>query len=196
MRDQMLDFVHMRTLRQSLMVPLAAAAQSKLDVARAKALHFSATMALMQHRASRTDAASALLAERFPATVPFDELARALGWPADAPSRVFELCIAGLADLHVAPLPIAPRPTKRPAARAVARWQAQRRPFVANLRHVGVRLADDCARALLPLCDGSRGVAELVAAVRASIPAAEAADPQAAVEKRLAQFASAALLTA
>ena len=193
-RDQMLDFVHARALRQSLMSAAPAAAQARLDVSRAAGLHFSGTMALIQRGAA--DAASALLAERFPATVPFDALSRALGWAADAPSRVFGLCIAGLADLHVAPLPIASRPTKRPSARAVARWQAQRRPFVANLRHVGVRLADDCARALLPLCDGSRSVADLVAAARTAIPASEAADPQAAVEKRLAQFASAALLEA
>jgi len=195
-RDQMLDFVHMRTLRQSLMVPAAAAARATFDVSRAADLNFSATMALMQQRARAADAASTLLAERFPATVPFDELARALGWPADAPSRVFGLCIAGVADLHVAALPIASRPTRRPAARAVARWQAQRRPFVANLRHVGVRLADDFARTLLPLCDGTRSVDALVAALRTAIPAAEAGDPRAAVEKRLAQFASAALLEA
>jgi SAM-dependent methyltransferase len=195
-RDQMLDFVHARTLRQSLMVPVEAASRAKLDVSRAAGLHFSATMAMVQQRERAADAASALLLERFPATVPFDELSRALGWPADAPSRVFALCIAGLADLHVAALPIASRPTRRPTARAVARWQAQRRPFVANLRHVGVRLADDCARALLPLCDGTRSIDALVAAVSPAIPAVEAADARAAIEKRLAQFASAALLVA
>ena len=78
----------------------------------------------------------------------------------------------------------------------MARWQATRRQFVANLRHVGVRLADDTARALLPLCDGNRTVPEIVAAARAALPAPEAADPRAAVERRLAQFASAALLEA
>jgi hypothetical protein len=46
----------------------------------------------------------------------------------------------------------------------------------------------------LPLCDGSRPIPELVAAVRQAVPAAESMNPQAAVEKRLAQFASAALL--
>jgi len=196
MRDQMLDFVHARTLRQSLMVPSAAAARADFDVSRAAGLHYSATMALVQQRARTSDAASALLVERFPATVPFDELSRALGWPANAPSRVFNLCVAGLADLHVAALPIASRPTRRPTARAVARWQAQRRPFVANLRHVGVRLADDCARALLPLCDGTRSIDALVMAASPAVPATEASDVRAAVEKRLAQFASAALLEA
>ena len=195
-RDQMLDFIHARTLRQSLMAPAAAASQAKLDVSRAAGLHYSATMGLMQHRARAADAASALLVERFPATVPFDELSRALGWPADAPSRVFGLCVAGLADLHIAALPIASRPTRRPTARAVARWQAQRRPFVANLRHVGVRLADDCARVLLPLCDGTRSIDALVAAAAPALPATEASDVRAAVARRLAQFASAALLEA
>ena len=200
-RDQMLDFVHARAFRQSLMVPHAAAAGAKLDVARAASLHFSATMALMQQRgrhAATSGALADLLAERFPATVPFDHLARLLPAQerAGAAARVFDLCIAGAADLHVAPLAIATRPGARPRASVVARWQATRRQFVANLRHVGVRLADDTARALLPLCDGNRTVPELVAAARAALPAPEAADPRAAVERRLAQFASAALLEA
>ena len=198
-RDQMLDFVHARTLRQSLMVPAALAAGARFDVARAASLHFSATMQMMQQRGTgRTDGAAALLAERFPATVPFHDLARALpaGERADAAARIFDLCIDGAADLHVAPLAIATRPSARPRASAVARWQATRRPFVANLRHVGVRLADDAARALLPLCDGTRPVVERVSAARSSLPAAEAADARAAVERRLAQFASAALLEA
>ena len=198
-RAQRLDFVHARSLRQSILVPPAAAAGARFDATRASALHFSATMGLMQARAAGgapSGHEAALLAERFPATVPFGELARASGW-SDATrtaERVLALGVDGLADLHAAPLAIATRPTARPRASAVARWQAPRRPFVANLRHVGVRLADDCARALLPLCDGTRPVAELVAAVRSAIPAAESGNAQAAVEKRLAQFASAALL--
>ena len=196
-RDQMLDFVHARMLRQSILVPPTAAVHASLDAARATGLHFSATMAMMQARPPSNDAA-AVLAERFPATVPFGELARALGWgdPATTAARVFALGIDGLADLHAAPLAIATRPTARPRAGAAARWQAQRRPFVANLRHVGVRLADDAARALLPLCDGTRGVAELAAALKPALPANEAADARTATERRLAQFASAALLEA
>ena len=59
-----------------------------------------------------------------------------------------------------------------------------------------MRLVDDCARALLPLCDGTRNVPELAAALRPAIPALEAGTPREAVERRLAQFASAALLRA
>ncbi|MEO8487302.1 MAG: class I SAM-dependent methyltransferase [Betaproteobacteria bacterium] len=199
-RDQMLDFVHARALRQSLLAAPAVAANARLDLAHAPSLHFSATMALMQQRGTGQAPASRavdLLAERFPTSVPFDALARALrSSGADAAPRIFELCIAGAADLHVAPLAIATRPTVRPRASAVARWQAQRRTFVANLRHVGVRLADDCARALLPLCDGKRSAAELAIALVGAVPAVEARDPRAAVERRLAQFASAALLEA
>ena len=199
-RDQMLDFIHARALRQSILVPPARAAAARLDPTRAASLHFSATMAMMQAQAGGppTHPAAALLAERFPATVPFGDLSRALGWPdpAQAATRVFDLCVEGLADVHAAPLAIATRSIRRPRASAVARWQAGRRPFVANLRHVGVRLADDCARALLPLCDGTRTVVELAAAVGPAIPAAEAADARHAVERRLAQFVSAALLEA
>ena len=46
------------------------------------------------------------------------------------------------------------------------------------------------------MCDGTRSVADLAVATRDAAPAAEAAQPQATVERRLAQFASAALLEA
>jgi len=48
----------------------------------------------------------------------------------------------------------------------------------------------------LPLCDGTRSIDALVAAAAPAVPATEASDVRAAVEKRLAQFASAALLEA
>jgi hypothetical protein len=197
----MLDFVHARALRQSILVPQGAAAGARLDAARATSLHFSATMAMMQAQAAGRPPegdVAARLAERFPATVPFGELARADGWnnPQRTAERAFALCVEGLADLHVAPLAIATRPSVRPRASAVARWQSTRRPFVANLRHVGVRLADDAARALLPLCDGTRDVDALLAGIAPTIPAAEADDPRMAVQRRLAYFASAALFEA
>jgi hypothetical protein len=101
-----------------------------------------------------------------------------------------------MADPYVDAIAVATRPSARPRAGAVARWQAARAPIVTNLRHVSVRLADDFARKLLPMCDGTRSVADLAVATRDAAPAAEAAQPQAAVERRLAQFASAALLEA
>ena len=202
-REQMLDFVHLRQMRQSLLVHAGLGNSAKRDARQVASLHFAATMAYMRHRlagGAAADPVGDLLAERFPASVPGSELVDALasrGVSADAaPARVLEAWEIGMADPYVDALAVATRPSARPRAGAVARWQAGRAPLVTNLRHVSVRLADDFARALLPLCDGTRPAADLAAATRDAVPAAEASNPQAAVERRLAQFASAALLEA
>lgn len=202
-REQMLDFVHLRQGRQSLLVHAGAGHPGTRDARQVAGLHFAATMAWMRQRLAgdaTPDPVGDLLAARFPASVPGRELVDALasqGVAADAaPGRVLDAWTRGMADPYVDALAVATRPTARPRAGAVARWQATRGTLVTNLRHVSVRLADDFARRLLPLCDGTRSAADLAAATRGAVPAAEAAQPQAAVERRLAQFASAALLEA
>ena len=202
-REQMLDFVHVRQMRQTLLVHRGLGQPGRRDARAVAKLHFAATMAYMRHRMAGSAAADPVgdrLASRFPASVPGGELVDALvasGVAADAaPARVLEAWTTGLADPYVDPIGLATRPSAKPRVAALARWQASRGPLVTNLRHVSVRLADEFARALLPLCDGTRTAAELAAVAGGAVPAAEAAAPQAAVERRLAQFASAALLDA
>jgi len=203
-REQMLDFVHLRQVRQSLLVHAGSGNPGARDARQVAAgLHFAATMAYMRHRlagGAAADPVGDLLAGRFPASVPGEEIVDALashGVAANAAQgRVLDAWARGIADPYVDALAVATRPSARPRAGAVARWQAAHRPLVTNLRHVSVRLADDLARAILPLCDGTRSAADLAAATRGAVPAAEAPQPQAAVERRLAQFASAALLEA
>lgn len=203
---QWLDFVHARTLRQSLVVPVARAATAVLDPAATARLHFSATAAHMQRAmhggaaAGGGDPVGRRLAEAFPAPVPCAALASVL---ADAgvareaiPARVVAACIDGVADVHAMPIPMAVRPSSRPRASAMARWQATHRPFVANLRHVSVRLADATAARVLVLCDGSRSPAAIANELASSLDAAERGDARAAIDRRLGQLASAALLEA
>jgi len=204
---QWLDFVHARTLRQSLVVPVARAATAALDPAATARLHYSATAVHMQ-RAMHAGAApdrdadpvGRRLAEAFPAPVPYEALASVLataGVEREAiPARVLAACIDGVADVHATPIPMAVRPTSRPRATAMARWQAAHRPFVANLRHVSVRLADATAARVLALCDGSRSPAAMANELADSLDAAERGDARTAIDLRLGQLASAALLEA
>jgi len=202
-REQMLDFVHLRQMRQSLLVRAGIGGSGARDARQVSALHFAASMPYMRHRldgGAAADPVGDLLATRFPGSIPGAQLVDALasrGVPAyAAPARILEAWVIGMADPYVDALAVATQPTARPRAGGVARWQASHGPLVTNLRHISVRLADDFARTLLPLCDGTRSASEIAAAARDAVPAAEAAQPQAAVERRLAQFASAALLEA
>jgi len=62
---------------------------------------------------------------------------------------------AGLVELHTHLPPIAARPSDRPQAGPVARWQAAEGHVVVNLRHQCYEL-DGLSRAVLALLDGAR----------------------------------------
>ncbi len=200
MREQMLDFVHLRQMRQSLLVQKGSKRLAARDTA---GLHFAASMPYMQHRlagAATSDPVGDLLAEAFPAAQPSEAIVAALRargvTEADAHGKLRESWAIGLADPYVDALAFVTRPSKRPRASAVSRALAAQSGLVTNLRHTSVKLADECARAVLLRCDGTRTKGEIAAAVRASIPPAEAGDPAAAVARRLGQLASAALFEA
>ena len=72
-REQMLDFVHLRQMRQSLLVRAGAGNPGARDARQVADLHFAATMAYMRHRlagGAEADPVGDLLAARFPASVP------------------------------------------------------------------------------------------------------------------------------
>ena len=85
-------------------------------------------------------------------------------------------------------------PGARPVAFAPARWQAPRHDFVVNLRHDGVALADPVMRRLVPLLDGTRDRAALVAELVAIAPAMR--DPHRALGEYLAHFGKLGILQA
>ena len=198
--EQMLDFVHLRATRQSLLVH---ASERLVPAPRLAGLHFAATSAWVEARASgaaRPDPVGDLLAPAYPGSLAAEALIAGLRShgiaEADAAARLRAAWIERAADPFVDALAVAARPSERPRASALARWQATRLPLVVNLRHESVRLADDCAREALARCDGTRTVDEIARDLRGAIPAAEAGEPRAAVLRRLAQLASAALLEA
>ncbi len=129
-----------------------------------------------------TKAALLLLGQQWPLSVPVAQLAamccarlqRDAGTaagasiPEDAVKALSGRLLQGFAARAVELRLFAPRltlaPTARPCASPLARLQARRNGTVTNLRHEPVAL-DDLQRRLLPLLDGTRDVAALVAAL-------------------------------
>ncbi len=200
MEEQLLDFVHLRQMRQSLIARATAAPLRRPDPARVTGLEWSATIGYMTRRLRGglpPDPIGDALAAGFPAGLSYAELVRASGVKAaDATAAVHAAWIAGVAEPSLEPVPLAVRPSAKPRASAVARWQSTRREQVASLRHVGVRLADDLARRLLPLCDGTRTRDDLAAALIGAGAIPPGTDAASLIERHLGQFASAALLEA
>jgi methyltransferase-like protein len=86
--------------------------------------------------------------------------------------NLLQCCTGGVVKLHAAPHAFAPHPSERPAASALARRQAGRRPVVTNRRHEAVQL-DAFDRHVLQLLDGTRSVAQLVEHLAASAAAGQ-----------------------
>jgi methyltransferase-like protein len=67
-------------------------------------------------------------------------------------------------DFHVRPLPLVNVLSERPCASPLVRVQAETSILVTNLRHEAVQL-DDLNRRLLPLLDGTRDRAAILASL-------------------------------
>lgn len=226
-QEQIMDFLRNRTFRQTLLVHETVNIDRVVTAARVPGLHIASplkaeggapdphgTAAAVYHAPNGghlrtaeaiTKAALGVLADAWPATVPFDELlqrARERLTTSAAPQAdtlaadLLQAYAAGLVELHALPLRFPARPGKRPAASALARWQARHGKFVTNLRHEALPIDDYLAR-LLPLLDGSRNN-EDIAKIVADWPANGEKAPLAVVRERvkqiLSQLAHAALL--
>ena len=219
-REQYLDFARLARFRQSVACRADAGGGRPLDPARVAGMHVAASLALV--RAAAEGKAFAGAGE--PADANVRALRRVLQWlAAQAPRRVpvaevadwqrrhapgdaaharpvtellAEACLAGSVDLSVQPPAFVPFVSERPTASAVVRWQAARQAVVTNLRHETLRIDDPAARSLLPLLDGTRSHADLVAAFAATLGDAERGRAQPAVAAHLAHFALHALLAA
>jgi methyltransferase-like protein len=121
-------------------------------------------------------AALPVLAERWPAAVPFEALL------AEAQARVgrdggdedrialagelLECYLGRVVDLHLVPPPVAADPAERPVASPLARHQASNgTTLVTSLRHRTITLHDEGARRLISLLDGTRDRAALCEAM-------------------------------
>lgn len=201
-REQYLDIARVRRFRQSLLCRSERAGDFALDPARLASLQVSASMPLMRAAAEAklptapgADGVAlralldALIAQAPAATPARDLLAQVA--PAAAGARplsavLLDAWVSGFAQLHAhAPQPAVQAPA-RPRAFRCARWQARQREAVTNLRHETIRLVDPFARALLPLCDGTRD--------RAALAREGGLGDLARLDDLLAMFAQCALL--
>ena len=207
-REQHLDFLRNRTFRRSI---LCHAGVDLTRPARPEAVRGLRASALAGPVSQRTDihseaveefrspdgTASATstnpltkallltLFERWPRSVPFDEVARLVHGRLDRPAgptpvafdrrpealaeALLQCFVGGVVDLHAFEPPLAAEIAERPKASPLARLQAETSPRVTNLRHRVVELGP-FDRLVLGLLDGDRdgfalidGLAEAVA---------------------------------
>lgn len=209
-REQYLDIARVRRFRHSILCRGDAAGRIAIapDRGRLDGLKLSAAMPLLRSSAEgRMPATSGPDAEAFrallealvataPAAAPVPEvLARVPGPGEQARKVVLRAWISGLAQVHLEGPRLASTVPARPQAFACARWQAGAGELVTSLRHEPVRVADPLARALLPLCDGTRDRTALAAALRDRFDLDEAR-LLGRVDDALASFAQSSLLTA
>jgi SAM-dependent methyltransferase/methyltransferase-like protein len=119
------------------------------------------------------------LAELAPRSLAFEELCKRAATAIGAPiasvrgpirSELFDLWLATYSiDVHAREPRFAPLVAPRPQASPLARWRAAHGGTLTNMWHQEVLLADDLARALLPLIDGTRTVDELAEEARRAI---------------------------
>ncbi len=132
------------------------------------------------------------LAQRYRST------AQASSGKGAVPSRLAEILVAayraGAIELHAMAPAIAYPPGERPQATAIARAQIAYGNRVTNLWHEDIRLEDEVGRRILPLLDGTRDRAALLAALAPSFTAGEDASPGARLDRHLEQFARLGLL--
>ncbi len=211
-REQYLDFVHLRRYRQSIVCREGALSRFVVDPARAKAMHASASIYLLQLRREGNfevpgedadlRALKELLVARWPRSVPVTELAlwhagRARSSEQGATPRnpienlVVQTYGAGLLELHVVPPAVVERAGQCPTAFAPARRQARDSDEVTNVYHAIVRIGDSSQRQLLSLLDGTRTREQLVAEANARFGGPDRAG---LLQQSLDQFARLGLL--
>lgn len=193
--EQYMDFVRNRTFRETLLVSADATPDWTIRPDAIRSLHITTARRLADKsgnvRSQETvqyqspsgmvlstsnpviKAAMRVLGERWPATVSFDELDRAVnsifatagdGGQTLAVGLLNTYLAADLLELHAAPV-IASAPREKPVALAVARARlAAGETAVANRRHELVR-PGDVERQLIPLLDGTRDRSALLDAL-------------------------------
>jgi SAM-dependent methyltransferase len=198
-REQYLDFAKCRRFRQTLLCHEGIAIERQLGPEKLPAFRLSARRRVQVGDPSAApplpsdealpqamldaldDAAPGMLTlEELSARVPDSgaDYLRRLAWAA---------ACAGVVQLHVRVPRLAATPGERPIASAVAQAQLEHGETVTNLRHDAVKLDDDMVRQLLPLLDGTRDLAALVATL---------GQPPDAIAGRLRHLAKLALLVA
>jgi methyltransferase-like protein/ubiquinone/menaquinone biosynthesis C-methylase UbiE len=113
----------------------------------------------------------AALIEESPQALSFGDLlrrSRSSRHRAEAAQILLAISVAGLTDLHTAPLPVTNKVTSHPIASPLARYQARKGRPLANLTHCTVETRPGIQLELLPLLDGKRSLQTLARKLKQS----------------------------
>ena len=186
-REQFLDFLRNSTFRQTLLVHDAARPERKIAPWRMTALHVASRLRPTQESISLADdapaefrvpagptftaatrvtkAALVVLAEHWPAWIPFEALCAAAAVRARCTltdehrghlaATVLNVFAAGLVEVHSVPPPFVLAAGPQPTISLLARVPAARGPNITHLRHEPLTMGE-ATRAFLVRADGSR----------------------------------------
>jgi SAM-dependent methyltransferase len=156
--EQYADFFTGRTFRRSVLIreQQAAAVRRERDAQRLRGLHFASDRGgAIRAKDPAARRALALLAERYPATLTFEELA-APGTEERVSKVLFGILATGEATASALPLRTGRASAERPRAWSLARSEAAAgQRWVTSLRHSPTPLQPDAAF-LLPHLDGTK----------------------------------------
>jgi hypothetical protein len=153
-------------------------------------------------------AAFRILKQRWPATVPFEDLCHLAVQDQPPPAGgelearqaiaaiLFEGYRAGVVDFRKVPVRCATTVSERPKVWGFARQQVHRRESVTTLRGDNLRIGDDDGKRLLDLLDGSRGLEEIRALMEPQKPGGNGGNSNRLLMDRLNDLARFALLEA
>lgn len=205
-REQYLDFLYFRRLRQTLLchagVSLRRHAQAEqmdrfLFSSPAKAGPDGQVEGLNSVRITAAHEVAGRVAgamgEIYPLPAAFEDLLPYAGDREILREILFALISSGFAEFHVFDFPCQEDVTAKPRATRLARWQAARGDYITVTGHGAVQL-DTVSRALVGLLDGSRDV-DRIAAELAHVPGApELEEIRELLPQRLEWFARMGLL--
>lgn len=185
--QQYLDFFKVQRFRRTLLCRQAVDRQDKVDPASMMRFHYTAPIDAVapndpaapadsvayrnrfnQVTVTTSDPFSrealALLAEAWPASLSFDELAAAAGSRRALGIALHTYYASAFVNAHLEPCRAARRAGERPAVWRVARLEASLCPTVPHLNHGVIEIEDEAVRNLLQLFDGTHSRSELAAA--------------------------------
>lgn len=206
-REQYLDFLYFRRLRQTLLCRQDVTLHRPAGPAQMDGFLFSSPAKPVEGQIEglnsvRITAAHEVvtrvvtaMGEVYPLPVHFDELVAYAGDREALREILFALVSSGFAEFHVYDFPCEESVSEMPRAARLARWQADRSEPVVCAGH-GVVQLDDTGRALLLLLDGTRDFEAIARALSEAEGAASLEQIRELLPDRLAWLAGKGLLEA
>jgi len=186
-REQYMDFVRLRSFRQTLLCRESVVVDRSPGVERMERLLFSAPLTetedgliegLRRVRITALQGAvkqvASALGEMYPLPLSFEELLPYAGDRESARDILYGLMLGGYADIHVHNFPCEDSVTVRPKASRLARYQAAKSVYVTTAMQHVLKL-DETTRRMIGLLDGTRDHAALAAELGESAEAVQSA---------------------